>query len=744
MKMAGQLGFGAVFPTRNVHIFLILPCFLFPKTKPPQDSLILDFRYMPAWWQTCIGLPDDPQKTIVGREGQLLYNHSDPWVTGTPMGPFLYFNVCIQPSVEERAEWVGQNLESPKIPIVRTEKQCGRVRILEEAFAVAPPMFQQVDSLLFHDYGEFHKKTTWGPPRNDVLSIGYMNEGPDSATVTPVLTVQSVDPITVHAEDSTLRAGPSIQVLSSQNWSSADVREIAVPVQGENRQAFECRAVFPCMKLGPKEKRSLDFGIGVGRYAPRIPDGLIQARLLRDRAEKYWSGLELPYGRITVPDTAVQNLLWSCIRNIFQSREIRNGLPAFQVGPTCYRGLWVVDGAFILDAMQMLGSPEARRGIEYLLSFQRPEGSIMLIDGHLKETGILLWAVARQARLSGDKAWLEFQWPKVEAAFAAIERMRGETRSDPQAPNFGLLPKGFSDGGLSGPSLEYTNVYWSLAGMRSAIEAAFWLGKDDIAKTWMLFYEDFYNSFKRAARRDMKKDTFGNPYLPILMTNNPGCPPQRAQWAFLHAVFPGKVFQDGDPLVEGNLAMLKAVEREGLVYETGWLDRGVWNYFGSFYGHALLWDGRGREAVRKLYAMANHASPTLAWREEQTLRGSSEFKTVGDMPHNWASAEFIRLVRHLLVLERGTVLHLLEGLPLNWTKPGMETRLDGIGTEFGPIKMSLKIAADGKTASLEVDLDSSRHAPPSGVAVHLEGLTGKKKTVDLPGQLPIHRMIRLK
>ncbi len=33
------------------------------------------------------------------------------------------------------------------------------------------------------------------------------------------------------------------------------------------------------------------------------------------------------------------------------------------------------------------------------------------------------------------------------------------------------------------------------------------------------------------------------------------------------------------------------------------------------------------------------------------------------MPHNWASAEFIRLVRHLLILERGDELHLLEGLP---------------------------------------------------------------------------------
>ena len=38
-------------------------------------------------------------------------------------------------------------------------------------------------------------------------------------------------------------------------------------------------------------------------------------------------------------------------------------------------------------------------------------------------------------------------------------------------------------------------------------------------------------------------------------------PPQKAQWAFLHALFPGKVFAADDPLVQGNMAMLKAVEK---------------------------------------------------------------------------------------------------------------------------------------------------------------------------------------
>ena len=99
---------------------------------------------------------------------------------------------------------------------------------------------------------------------------------------------------------------------------------------------------------------------------------------------------------------------------------------------------------------------------------------------------------------------------------------------------------------------------------------------------------------------------------------------------------------------------------------------------------------RPREA---LYAFANHAAPTLVWREEQSLSGEP-FRKVGDMPHNWASAEFIRLAIHLLALDRGDELHLLEGFPREWAGPGMITRLNGVATPFGPL--DLTVQADGK------------------------------------------------
>ena len=92
-----------------------------------------------------------------------------------------------------------------------------------------------------------------------------------------------------------------------------------------------------------------------------------------------------------------------------------------------------------------------------------------------------------------------------------------------------------------------------------------------------------------------------------------------------------------------------------------------------------------------LYAYANHASPVLDWREEQSLQGKP-YKKVGDMPHNWARAEFIRLTVHLLALDRGDELHLLEGMPAQWLGAGHDDRLNGVATPFGHFDLTVQVA----------------------------------------------------
>jgi hypothetical protein len=439
-------------------------------------------------------------------------------------------------------------------------------------------------------------------------------------------------------------------------------------------------------------------------------------------------------------------LIESCVRNIWQARELKLRGPAFQVGPTVYRGLWVVDGSFLLETAGILGRGlDARKGIEYLLSQQSADGSFEIIRMFWKENGIVLWATTRHALLTQDKEWLRRYWPVLQRVIGAIQKMRASVSKDPNALDYQLMPAGFVDGGIDNrkgvtPAPEYSTVYWTLAGLKAFIAAALWLNDEDSAKSCQKDYDQLYAAFRKALKRDLRSDGRGNYYLPVMMANEGSHTPQKGQWAFCHAVYPGQVFATDDDFVRDQLAMLRATKVEGMVCDTGWLKDGLWTYFASFYGHAQLWQGDSREAASSMYAFAQHASATRVWREEQPPRGRGADGWVGDMPHNWASAEFIRLVAHMIQLDRGDELHLLSGFPREWTEANMLTRLAGVMTPFGPLHLEIRIASDGRTASVKLKQLSRS---PQKIRLHLAGLADRDEIVDLPTNRDVTRTVML-
>lgn len=659
----------------------------------------VNFRYAPAQWQTAICLPDDPQKSLVDDHGALLYHYGRG---GHEFASRL--TVAAAPDAVRQQ----QELVSPRIPIVRTTQAAPGLRITQEAFADTDP-------------------PTDGGPRNDWILIRLSNTGAEQRTVTPQLIVDT--------RMDFQRDGQHARVNGCETIH-ASLGMTAVTLTGKSRHAIQLDALV----IAPGKSAEFAVLYCAGAALPPAPPTVGQALAARDRAAAWWDKAPLPYNRIQVPDAGIQALVDSSIRNIWQAREIKNGLPAFQVGPTCYRGLWIADGAFLLEAATLLGAgDQARNGVAYELTHQQADGRIQVMEDFSKENGIVLWTCVRHARLTQDKAWLESVWPQLRRIAGYIKTLRRQTLTNDTPLDDGLVPPGMPDGGISGVLPEYTNPFWNMAGLRAYIEAARWLGKTDEAAAWQREYEDFTAAFRKAAARDLRQEARGMSYLPTLM-GEAGAKelPQRGQWGFCHAVYPGQLFGRTDPVACGTMAMLEATLREGMVYGTGWNATGIWTYFASFYGHAWLWLGAGDKAAAALYAFANHAAPILAWREEQSLAGET-YRQVGDMPHNWASAEFIRLTSHLLELDRGTELHLLEGLPEAWTQPGMRTQLDRIATPFGPLTMVLDISPDGKSASLSID---PLPDPSCGkIVVHPIGLSNKqieldpkrRNTITLPG-----------
>ncbi|MEN8155616.1 MAG: hypothetical protein ABFS10_01580 [Bacteroidota bacterium] len=720
-------------------------------TQNPTEynGLEVNLEYAPEWWQTAIGLPDDHMKTVVGKEGQMYYDFVRVLAKRDKHGPFRGFRTEFYLQLPETCQWKDQQIASPKIPIVETLFESNSLQIQQSSFTVAPAFVDKLSNeenqylgvKAQRDYNS--NDSIIGAPRNDISIVKYVNNGEETIVFSPVMHINTVYNFEAELDGYFVNIGEHLKVKFSQKIVDSKVHSKKLKVFKDSVEAFYYTLTLDQIELKPGEEQSFTYGVNAGQDPVIVPNSVEQAESLKQSSNNYWANLDLPYNKISVPDQGIQNIVNSSVRNIFQARENDNGMLSFQVGPTVYRGLWVVDGAFLLESMTFLDQKrDVRNGIEYLMGYQNADGSFEMIKDHWKETGIVLWAVSNHAKLTGDKEWLESNWSKMERAFDYIDTMRTRASVDTDAPNYGLIPAGNSDGGLWGLFPEYTNIYWSLNGMKAAIESAKWLNKESTADKWQKEYDEFYALFRKAAERDMKVDEFGNDYLPVRMEDPDNVLPQKAQWAFLHSIFPGKIYPEDDDLVKANMKMLKAVEREGLTYNTGWHNDGVWNYFPSFMGHALLWNHKGDEAVKKLYAMANHVSPTLAWREEQSVK-TSDFSPVGDMPHNWASAEFIRLVRHLIALERGGELHLFEGLPKEWTNPGMKTELNGVLTHFGVLSLKLSVSDNGKEADLFVDMEEYKDADLSNVILHTKNIDNNEEETKLNADFPINYTIKI-
>lgn len=420
----------------------------------------------------------------------------------------------------------------------------------------------------------------------------------------------------------------------------------------------------------------------------------------------YWENeAGFPWEKFQVPDERVQALVEAGMRNMFQLSDFVDGYSQFQPGPTVYRGFWASDGVWYSDAALLIGRAAAgRRTVERFLNYQLPGGRVEIMSPSLlhRETPHFIWMLYRYVAFSGDTDYLRANWSALEHAVAHIRELRKIASQDTGALYFGLVPPGLTDGGIGGVNAEYSGVYWGLIGYKAAIECAHILGKSSQTNVWQNEFDQFMAAFLDAAERDTQTDSAGNAYLPMKMglTENVAYP-QRGQAGFLQAVFPGKVLDERLTFVKGLLEFFNQHRVQGLLQDSGWLKNGVWPFFSAHRGLAELWLGRTGRAQAALFAFADHASPTLIWAEEQ-LPVHLGTKVTGDMPQGNSNAQFIRLLRHLLVLERDADLELLSGLPAHWIFPGARLMLNEIPTSFGDLTLKLEIDASGSSAGLSV------------------------------------------
>jgi hypothetical protein len=637
----------------------------------------VDFRYAPRNQQSTICFPDDSKKTIVGQAGDLRYGYVKSLSAGMEnFGTVIEFSLAGFQDDKVLRQWI----ESPGVPIVQTliDRPAATFELI--AFATRHASEGRVDNVLLSIKSKSGRVAVM--PKIRIRTCERLEL--ESYTV-PTATVRAQgrkSPLLVAAQ------------LNSNLGTCMLWQEEGFTLYLPHGEAAEDVPVRYFVRL-PQENQSAD----------TLTEHLRDAEMLLAEAREFWRNWK-PFGTTDwrCPGRHGE-FLSACARNIQQAREIKNDRLVFQVGPTQYRGLWIVDGNFLLEAARYLGYDQAAdEGLRSEWTKQAESGQVIAESGgeHWKDTAIAMFTLVRQCELKQDWTFFRELESNVVHALEFLISLRDQARSGTSINGrYRLLAPGFADGGVGGVRSEFTNTVWTLAALRAVANASDQLNMPSLSKA-REFFRELYEAFQQMAKREMARHPAGFEYLPMIAHDDSSVAepdpwsrprPQTAQWALSHAIFPGEVFEKNDPIVRGHIALLQSCTREDVPTETGWLwHDSLWTYNASFAAHVYLWAGLGDWANRTFTGFLNHASPLYCWREEQPLQHALAGQDWGDMPHNWASAECVRYLRHMLALEDRTSLRLLNGITAAELIPTAHYSLQNSPTRFGRINLELEPA----------------------------------------------------
>ena len=363
----------------------------------------VDFRYAPRLSQTTICFPDDPKKSLVGQAGELRYGFAKNLLVGMEdFGTVCAFSLAGMQDDRVVRQW----LEAPKIPIVHTliERPTATLELI--AFATRHADEGRVDNVLMTILPK--QDAIAASPRVHVRTClpFKLSSGPPTIVV---LDTNTNAPFLVAA-----KLSPSLDFATL--WDEAGYT-LYLP-HGETSRSEPLRYLIRF----PQDGQSVEVVQGMLQH----PDALAE------EARQFWKQWR-PFGSAAwnYPGKHGEFLI-SCARNIQQAREVKEGRLVFQVGPTVYRNLWIVDGNFLLEAARYLGyDKEADDGLLSEWAKQEPSGQVVAAGGgeHWKDTAIAMFTLVRQCELKQGWQFFKDLEPNVLRAVNFLMQLRDKSRA---------------------------------------------------------------------------------------------------------------------------------------------------------------------------------------------------------------------------------------------------------------------------------------------------------------------------
>ena len=659
---------------------------------------------------TALGIPggDHPVESIVDRWGLL---------TPVPGGPSLDWWVDLDGSTGGTGGTMAPGMQNEvlqrlqgELPVVLTAYEANGLRVSSEAWMLPLPEgdWAAMQVVLFN-IADMRLKGTF--------SFALRPYNPEG--ISPIYTI-AYDGATLVADG---RPGP-VTWPSPEGWALSNLQGGDLFKRGPkavngsrnllDRRGFahgvlrysfniepweeaEFLAFLPVHRKPSTAQSSATRLFSVPRMELKQPDSLYYSRA-KASTTLAWRELLDSGMRVSLPDRDLQ-ASWEA--NRAHLLALHDG-SVITPGPDLYHSFWLRDATYMVHALSVCGYREAAAQLlRGFLAWQRRTGAFVSHNGEWDGTGQALWAIEQHLALHPDPALLQEMLPAVKKARRWIVRML-------HASEDGLMPPGISSEHLGPPDRYYWDSIWSLAGLVAADRL---LGRRPERGRGPA--TRLKQNLEASIRRD--REALGDYIVPAA----PGRKVDVGTVGSLVGWFPLNILLSNENEPYGPTT-LRALEETtfydgALFVNTGHSGWGTYlNMRIAGCRLALGLDG-GWELMKWLL---DNASPTYNWPE--AIHPHSGGGSAGDGHHGWASAEWLMLVRAMLLNDshEGT-LAITPCLPVDWLQAPASISVENAPTRFGTVSYTLGWDEGG--LNLLLKLTPSWHTPPKTITWHLPG-----------------------
>ena len=698
----------------------------------PRGSLPRGFSGEQPYW-TILGLDGGREQALISEDGAL-----EAMKGGFSIEPFVVLDGKVIGWAEVKS---SQSLQDGYLPMPSVAWEHDNFGLNVTGFVQGRPDQAQLVARY-----KLHNTDKVAHEYRLALAVRPFQVNPPSQFLNTVGGVSRIDNLAVRTGQISVNGQPRVytSLPADAGFASSFDSKLAVthladkdlPITQEVRDAtgLASGALVYNWKLEPGQRRE------VVLVLPQTGNWQMPARFDADKAQQQVAAMwrqKLDQLKLRVPDAGqpLANTLRTALAHMLISRVG----PSLQPGTRSYARSWIRDGAMISEGLLRMGRADAvRQYVDWYAPYQFESGMVpCCVDARGSDPvpendshGELIYTIAEYWRHTGDTAFLQQMWPRVQMAWNYMEQLRlSERTEENRARNagfYGMMPASISHEGYSAkPVHSYWDNFWALRGYKDAADMAVALGLEAEALTMAASRDQFRQDLDESLRAAMAAHKID--YLPgsvelgdfdatsTTIALAPGGEQGRLPQPALDNTFE-RYWQHFVERRDG-----KRQWQDYTPYE--------WRNVSAFV--RLGWRARAWEATE--FFFKDRAPP--AWNQWAEVVSSTPRQPffVGDLPHAWVASDFVRSALDMFAYERdvdGPIV-LAAGVPTSWLT-GKGIAIEDLNTSHGMLSYSLQ--RSDKQLTLQVS--EGLRLPAAGLLLQwpYEGTPGEATINGEPAQ----------